>query len=46
MAEGLWYNLSGLKRGQKESSTEGRLGTQTWRFGPAGPRAKQTAKHE
>lgn len=46
MTEGLWYNLPGLERGQKESSTEGRLGTQTWRFGPAGPRAKQTAKHE
>lgn len=33
MAVNLWHNLSGLVRGQKESSYEGRLGTQTWRFG-------------
>ena len=46
MPNGLWYNLSGLVRGQKESSSEGRLGTQTWRFGSAGPRSKRTAKHE
>ena len=46
MAVDLWYNLSGLVRGQKESSSEGRLGTQTWRFGSAGPRSKRTAKHE
>lgn len=41
MAVDLWYNLSGHVRGRKESSSEDRLGTQTWRFGSAGPGASE-----